>query len=79
MNFIMNDKLELMKPKAAHHAEGQIPSQTRFMSKSHSERHLTMVEKMVSILSSCSRLNPVILQARLLFTRTLWAARLLCM
>lgn len=39
---------------------------------------LTMVEKMVSILSSCGRLKPVILQARLLFTRTLWAARLLC-
>lgn len=38
-----------------------------------------MVEKMVSILSSCGCLKPVILQARLLFTRTLWAARLLCM
>lgn len=79
MNLIMNDKLELMNSKAACHAEGQIPSPTHSVSKSHSKRHLTMVEKMVSILSSCGRLNPVILQARLLFTRTLWAARLLCM
>lgn len=43
------------------------------------EKPLTMVLKMVSILSSCGCLKPVILHARLLFTRTLWAARLLWM